>query len=135
MDRTLILVKPDAVARGLTGEIITRLERKGLQLAAMKLMTLDVATAAHHYADHEGKPFFAGLLQFITSGPIVAMIVEGTGAVEAGRQIIGTTDPLQAAPGSIRADFATEMRHNLVHGSDSAESAEREIAIYFGDDV
>jgi len=133
MDRTLILVKPDAVARGLTGEIITRLERKGLQLAAMKLMTLDVATARRHYADHEGKPFFEGLLQFITSGPIVAMILEGAGAVEASRQIIGATDPLQAAPGSIRADFATEMRHNLVHGSDSAESADREIAIYFGE--
>jgi len=133
MDRTFILVKPDALARGLTGEIITRLERRGLQLAAMKLMTLDEATARRHYADHEGKPFFEGLLQFITSGPIVAMILEGTGAVEAGRQIIGATDPLQAAPGSIRADFATEMRHNLVHGSDSAESAEREIAIYFGE--
>jgi len=133
MDRTLILVKPDAVARGLTGEIIIRLERKGLQLAAMKLMTLDEATAARHYADHAGKPFFEGLLQFITSGPIVAMILEGTGAVQASRQIIGVTDPLQAAPGSIRADFATEMRRNLVHGSDSAESAEREIAIYFGE--
>jgi len=133
MDRTFILVKPDALARGLTGEIITRLERRGLQLAAMKLMTLDEATAARHYADHEGKPFFEGLLQFITSGPVVAMIVEGTGAVEAGRQIIGATDPLQAAPGSIRAEFATEMRRNLVHGSDSAESAEREIAIYFGE--
>ena len=133
MDRTFILVKPDALARGLTGEIITRLERRGLQLAAMKLMTLDEATARRHYADHEGKPFFEGLLQFITSGPVVAMILEGTGAVEAGRQIIGATDPLQAAPGSIRADFATEMRHNLVHGSDSAESAKREIAIYFGE--
>ena len=133
MDRTLILVKPDAFARGLTGEIITRLERRGLQLAAMKLMTLDDATARHHYSDHEGKPFFEGLLEFITSGPIVAMILEGTNAVEAGRQIIGATDPLQAAPGSIRADFATEMRRNLVHGSDSAESAEREIAIYFGE--
>jgi len=133
MDRTFILVKPDALARGLTGEIITRLERRGLQLAAMKLMTLDEATARRHYADHEGKPFFEGLLQFITSGPVVAMILEGTYAVEAGRQIIGATDPLQAAPGSIRADFATEMRHNLVHGSDSAESAEREIAIYFGE--
>jgi len=133
MDRTFILVKPDALARGLTGEIITRLERRGLQLAAMKLMTLDEATAARHYADHEGKPLFEGLLQFITSGPVVAMIVEGTGAVEAGRQIIGATDPLQAAPGSIRADLATEMRRNLMHGSDSAESAEREIAIYFGE--
>ena len=133
MDRTFILVKPDALARGLTGEIITRLERRGLQLAAMKLMTLDEATARRHYADHEGKPFFEGLLQFITSGPVVAMILEGTYAVEAGRQIIGATDPLQAAPGSIRADLATEMRRNLVHGADSAESAEREIVIYFGE--
>ncbi len=133
MDRTLILVKPDAFARGLTGEIITRFERRGLQLAAMKLMTLDVATARRHYADHEGKPFFEGLLDFITSGPVVAMILEGNNAVEASRQIIGATDPLQAAPGSIRAEFATEMRRNLVHGSDSAESAEREIAIYFGE--
>ena len=134
MDRTLILIKPDAFARGLTGEIITRFERKGLKLTAMQLRTLDEDTATRHYADHEGKPFFGGLIEFITSGPVVAMIVEGTGAVEAGRQIIGATDPLQAAPGSIRADFATEMRRNLVHGSDSAESAEREIAIYFGDE-
>lgn len=134
MDRTLILVKPDAFARGLTGEIITRFERKGLQLVAMKLMRLDAAIATHHYADHAGKPFFDGLIEFITSGPVVAMIVEGVNAVDAGRQIIGTTDPLEAAPGSIRADFATEMRRNLVHGSDSAESAEREIAIYFGDE-
>jgi len=133
MDRTLILVKPDAFARRLTGEIITRFERKGLQVAAMQLMTLDERMAKRHYAEHEGKPFFDGLVAFITSGPVVAMIVEGTGAVEAGRQLIGATDPLQAAPGSIRAEFATEMRRNLVHGSDSAESAEREIAIYFGE--
>ncbi len=133
MDRTLILVKPDAFARGLTGEIITRFERKGLKLAALKLMTVDVGTAKRHYADHEGKPFFDGLIAFITSGPLVAAIFEGKNAVESGRQIIGATDPLQAAPGSIRSDFATEMRYNLVHGSDSPESAEREIAIYFGD--
>jgi len=133
MDRTLILVKPDAFARGLTGEIITRFERKGLKLAAMKLMTVDADTAKRHYADHAGKPFFEGLIAFITSGPMVALIVEGTNAVEAGRQIIGATDPLLAAPGSLRADLATEMRYNLVHGADTAESAEREIEIYFGD--
>lgn len=132
MDRTLILVKPDAFERRLTGEIITRFERKGLQLAAMRLMTLDEQTAKRHYAEHEGKAFFGGLVEFITSGPLVAMILEGSNAVEAGRQIIGSTDPLQAAPGSIRGDFATDTRRNLVHGSDSAESAEREIAIYFG---
>jgi nucleoside-diphosphate kinase len=134
MDRTLILVKPDAFARGLTGEIITRFERKGLRLAAMKVMTVDEDTAKRHYADHEGKPFFGGLIEFITSGPLVAMILEGDNAAEAGRQIIGATDPLQAAPGSIRADFATVMARNLVHGADSPESAEREIAIYFGDE-
>jgi nucleoside-diphosphate kinase len=133
MDRTLILVKPDAFARGLTGEIIARFERKGLKLTAMALRTLDEATAKRHYADHEGKPFFGGLIEFITSGPLVAAIFEGQNAVDAGRQIIGATDPLKAAPGSIRADYATEMRRNLVHGSDSPESAEREIAIYFGE--
>ena len=135
MDRTLILVKPDAFARGLTGEIITRFERKGLKLAAMKLMTVDADTAKRHYADHEGKPFFDGLITFITSGPLVAAVFEGSNAVESGRQIIGATDPLKAAPGSIRADFATEMQRNLVHGADSPESAEREIAIYFGSDA
>jgi len=133
MDRTLILVKPDAFARGLTGEIIARFERKGLKLTAMALRTLDEATAKRHYADHEGMPFFGGLIEFITSGPVVAAIFEGQNAVDAGRQIIGATDPLKAAPGSIRADYATEMRRNLVHGSDSPESAEREIEIYFGE--
>jgi nucleoside-diphosphate kinase len=132
MDRTLILVKPDAFARGLTGEIITRFERKGLQLAAMTLMTLDDDTAKRHYAEHEGKPFFDGLVEFITSGPLVAMVIEGPNAVVACRHIIGATDPLKAAPGSIRADYATVMARNLVHGSDSPESAEREIAIFFG---
>jgi len=135
MDRTLILVKPDAFARGLTGEIITRFERKGLRLAALKLMTVDAATAERHYADHAGKPFFEGLIAFITSGPLVAAIFEGANAVEAGRQIIGVTDPLQATPGSIRGDFATVTQRNLVHGADSAESAEREIEIYFGDQL
>ncbi|MBW3608212.1 MAG: nucleoside-diphosphate kinase [Actinobacteria bacterium] len=134
MDRTLILVKPDAFARGLTGEIITRFERKGLTLAAMKLMTLDEDTARRHYAEHEGKPFFDGLVAFITSGPLVAMILEGPNAVAAGRQLIGSTHGIYAAPGSIRGDFATDMQRNLVHGSDSDASAMREIEIYFGEE-
>ena len=134
MSRTLLLVKPDAFARQLTGEIITRFERKGLRLTAIMLMTLDEPTAKRHYAEHEGKPFFEDLVAFITSGPLVAMIVEGAHAVEAGRQVIGKTNGIEAAPGSIRGDFALETQRNLVHGSDSAESAEREIAIYFGDE-
>jgi nucleoside-diphosphate kinase len=134
MDRTLILVKPDAFARNLTGEIIARFERKGLRLVALKLMTLDEETAKVHYAEHEGKPFFDELVAFITSGPLVAMILEGPNAIEAGRQMIGSTNGLQAAPGSIRGDYAIETRRNLVHGSDSPESAAREIAIYFPDE-
>ncbi len=132
MDRTLILVKPDAFARHLTGEIIARFERKGLHLSALKLMTVDEQTARRHYAEHEGKPFFDGLVAFITSGPLVAMILEGPNAIEAARQLIGATNGFEAAPGSIRGDYALEVRRNLVHGSDSRESAEREIAIYFG---
>jgi nucleoside-diphosphate kinase len=132
MDRTLILVKPDAFARNLTGEIIARFERKGLRLAALKMMTLSDEMARKHYAEHEGKPFFEGLLAFITSGPVVAMILEGEDAVLAARQVIGTTNPLEAAPGSIRADFALVMQKNLVHGSDSPQSAEREAALFFG---
>ena len=132
MDRTLILVKPDAFARRLTGEIIARFERKGLQLAALKMMTVDVATAKRHYAEHVGRPFFDALVGFITSGPIVAMILEGPDAVKAARQLIGATDGLEADVGSIRGDYAMEVRRNLVHGSDSAESAAREEAIFFG---
>jgi nucleoside-diphosphate kinase len=132
MNRTLVLVKPDAFERHLTGEIIARFERKGLHLAELKLMTLDEDTAKRHYAEHEGKPFFDGLVAFITSGPLVAMILEGENAVRAARQVIGATDPMAAAPGSIRADYALIMRHNLVHGSDSDESAAREAAIFFG---
>ena len=132
MDRTLILVKPDAFARRLTGEIIARFERKGLQLAALKMMTVDVATAKRHYAEHVGAPFFDALVGFITSGPIVAMILEGPDAVKAARQLIGATDGLEADVGSIRGDYAMEVRRNLVHGSDSAESAAREEAIFFG---
>ncbi len=131
MDRTLILVKPDAFERRLTGEIIARFERKGLNITAMKLMTLDEQTARRHYAEHEGKDFYEPLVRFITEGPMVAMILEGRSAIEAARQIIGVTDGLEATPGSIRGDFALETRHNLVHASDSDESAAREIAIYF----
>ena len=134
MDRTLILVKPDAFARGLTGEIIARFERKGLTIAALKLMTIDEDHAKRHYAEHEGKPFFDDLVTFITSGPLVAMIFVGPNAVAAGRQLIGSTHGIYAAPGSIRGDYGTSMRYNLVHGSDSDASAEREIEIYFGDD-
>jgi nucleoside-diphosphate kinase len=133
MDRTLILVKPDAFARRLTGELITRFERKGLRLAALEMMTLDHKTAKRHYAEHEGKPFFDALVTFITSGPLVAMILEGPNAIEAARQLIGATNGVEAAPGSIRGDYGLEIRRNLVHGSDSAESAEREIEIYFGE--
>jgi len=133
MDRTLILVKPDAFARNLTGEIIARFERKGLRIAALKHMTLDEATAERHYAEHEGKPFFGELVDFITSGPLVAMVLEGPHAVQAARQVIGATNPLEAAPGSIRGDFALEVGQNMVHGSDSDESAAREIAIFFGE--
>jgi nucleoside-diphosphate kinase len=133
MDRTLILVKPDAFPRGLTGEIISRFERKGLKLVALRLMTMDVELAQDHYAEHEGKAFYGELVQFITSGPLVAMVLEGPRAIEAARQVIGVTDPLQAAPGSIRGDFAIEVGQNLVHGSDSPESAAREVELFFGE--
>jgi nucleoside-diphosphate kinase len=133
MDRTLILVKPDAFARRLTGEVIARFERKGLQLAALKMMVVSEELAREHYGEHVGRDFYEPLVTFITSGPIVAMILEGPGAIEAARQIIGTTDGIKAAPGSIRGDYALEVRRNLVHGSDSAESAVREIKIFFGE--
>jgi nucleoside-diphosphate kinase len=131
MDRTLILVKPDAFARGLTGEIIARFERKGLRIAALQLMRMSDDLARRHYAEHEGKPFFGELVDFITSGPLVAMVLEGDSAVEAARQVIGATNPLQAAPGSIRGDLAIAVGQNMVHGSDSPESAERESALFF----
>ena len=131
MERTLILVKPDAFARNLTGEIVARFERKGLRIAALKLMTMDPALAEQHYAEHEGKPFFGELVEFITSGPLVAMVLEGHEAVVAARQVIGATNPLEAAPGSIRGDFALEVGQNLVHGSDSNESAAREVGLFF----
>jgi nucleoside-diphosphate kinase len=131
MSRTLILVKPDAFARGLTGEIIARFERKGLTIAALQHMTLDEATAKTHYAEHEGKPFFGELVDFITSGPLVAMVLEGHEAVKAARQVIGATNPLEATTGSIRGDFALEVGKNMVHGSDADESAEREAKLFF----
>jgi nucleoside-diphosphate kinase len=131
VDRTLILVKPDAFARNLTGEIIARFERKGLRLVALKLMTMTRELAQQHYAEHEGKPFFEELVSFITSGPLVAMVLEGEAAVEAARQVIGATNPLQAAPGSIRGDFAVAVGQNMVHGSDAPESAAREVGLFF----
>jgi nucleoside-diphosphate kinase len=131
VDRTLILVKPDAFARGLTGEIIARFERKGLTLAALKQMQVTEDLAKEHYAEHDGKPFFGELVAFITSGPLVAMVLEGNDAVKAARQVIGATNPLEATTGSIRGDFATEVGKNMVHGSDSAESAARESGLFF----
>ncbi len=131
MDRTLILIKPDAFARNLTGEIIARFERKGLRIAALKHMTVSEDLAKQHYAEHDGKPFFGELVEFITSGPLVAMVLEGDEAVKAARQVIGATNPLEAAPGSIRGDFAIEVGKNMVHGSDSPESGQREAAIFF----
>ena len=131
MSRTLILVKPDAFARNLTGEIIARFERKGLRITALRHMTLDRRLAEQHYAEHQGKPFFEELVSFITSGPLVAMVLEGEQAVTAARQVIGATNPLEATSGSIRGDFAIEVGQNMVHGSDSPESAEREANLFF----
>jgi nucleoside-diphosphate kinase len=133
MDRTLILVKPDAFARALTGEIIARFERKGLRIVALRQLTMERELAERHYAEHAERPFFGELVEFITSGPLVAMVLEGVDAVRAARQVIGATNPLEAAPGSIRGDFAIETGQNLVHGSDSPESAAREAALFFGE--
>ena len=131
MDRTLILVKPDAFERGLTGELIARFERKGLRIVALKLMRVDRELAERHYSEHSGKVFFGELIEFITRAPLVAMVLEGESAVEAARQLIGATNPVEAAPGSIRGDFAIEVTFNLVHGSDSPNTAAREIALWF----
>jgi nucleoside-diphosphate kinase len=131
MSRSLILIKPDAVGRGLTGEIISRLERKGLKIAALKMLQMDDTLAKRHYAIHEGKSFFSSLVEFITSGPIIATVIEGSNAVEAVRRIMGETDPLKASAGTIRGDFGLDLTQNLIHGSDSEENAEKEIAIFF----
>ncbi len=133
MDRTLILVKPDAFARSLSGEIIARFERKGLKIVALRHMTVTRELAEQHYAEHAQRPFFGELVDFITSGPILAMVLEGPDAVRAARQLIGATNPLEAAPGSMRGDFAIEMGTNMVHGSDSPESAAREASLFFGE--
>lgn len=131
-ERTLILIKPDGVRRGLVGEVIARIERKGLKLVAMDLRVADKATAEEHYAEHKERPFYGELVDFITSAPLVAGVVEGPNAIAAWRQLAGGTNPVEAAtPGSIRGDFALEVAENIVHGSDSPESAEREISIWF----
>ena len=131
-ERTLVLVKPDGVERKLVGEVLARIERKGLRLVAMDLRTIDRDLATQHYAEHDGKPFFESLLEFITSGPLVAAVAEGPRAITAWRQLAGGTDPVEkATPGTIRGDFALETTFNLVHGSDSTESAAREIKLWF----
>ena len=131
MERTLVLVKPDGVQRGLVGEIIGRLERRGLKLIALKMMQITRELAGRHYAEHQGKPFYDGLLAFITSGPVIAMIWEGREAVTVVRSAMGSTDPLKAAPGTIRGDLALDLGMNLIHGSDSPARAETEIALFF----
>jgi nucleoside-diphosphate kinase len=132
-ERTLVLIKPDGVRRGLIGAVISRIERKGLKIIALELRTLSEETASTHYAEHVGKPFFGSVVDFITSGPLVALVAEGPRAVEAFRGLAGATDPVKAAPGTIRGDHALEIGENVVHGSDSPESAEREIKIFFPD--
>ena len=129
--RTLVLVKPDGGARGLAGEVISRIERRGYRIVALEQRTLTAEVAQAHYAEHEGKPFFAGLVEFITSGPLVAAVVEGPDVIEAWRTMMGATNPIKSAPGTIRGDLATVMTENISHGSDSAESAAREIGLFF----
>ena len=134
MDRTLVLIKPDALQRGLAAEILSRLERRGLKIVGLRLMRMDQALARRHYAEHEGKPFLDSLVRFITSGPLIAGVFEGPNAVEAARGLMGATDPQQAAPGTIRGDLGLFIQSNLIHGSDSPESAAREIALFFAED-
>ena len=133
IQRTLVLVKPDAVRRGLIGEVLSRIERKGLRIVAMDLRTIDADLAGTHYAEHVGKPFFEPLVRFITSGPLVALVIEGPRAIEAFRGLAGATDPVKATAGTIRGDHALDVQQNIVHGSDSPDSAEREIKIFFAD--
>ena len=130
-ERSLVLVKPDGVARGLVGQVVARLEAKGLRLVAAELRTLTAEVAEEHYAEHRERPFFGSLVEFITGGPLLALVVEGPRAIEAFRALAGATDPVKAAPGTIRGDFALEVQNNIVHGSDSPESAAREIALFF----
>ena len=133
MERTLILIKPDAMQRGLAGEVISRLERRGLKIVAIRMLKVSTPLAKKHYAEHERKPFFKGLVEYITSSPIIAAVLEGNGAIKGTRQTMGATNPLEAATGSIRADFGLEKGRNLTHASDSPTSAKREIALFFGD--
>ncbi len=135
MERTFIIIKPDAVQRGLVGEIISRFERRGLKLSAMKFLQVDDALARQHYAVHAERPFFGGLIAYITSSPVVALVMEGTNAIAVVRQTVGATKPAEAAPGTIRADFGLEIGRNLVHASDGPETAASEIAMWFGDDL
>lgn len=130
-ERTLVLVKPDGVERGLIGEVLGRIERRGYTLAAAQLRTLDRATAAEHYAEHAGKPFFDGLVDFITSGPLLAAVAQGPGVIAAWREMMGATDPIKAQAGTVRGDLACELSRNVAHGSDSPESAAREIGLFF----
>jgi len=132
-ERTLIIVKPDGVQRALVGEVIGRLERRGLRIAALELRQIDRALAERHYGEHEGKPFYAGLVDYITSGPVVTLVVEGPGAVAVVRATVGVTNPATATPGTIRADFGLTIGRNLIHASDSVESAAREVGLFFGD--
>ena len=133
MERTLVLIKPDAMQRGLAGEVISRLERRGLKIVAIRMLKVGKTLAKKHYAEHEGKPFFPGLVEYITSSPIIAAVFEGANAIAATRQTMGATSPTEAAPGSIRADFGLDRGRNLTHASDSPASAKREIALFFGD--
>jgi nucleoside-diphosphate kinase len=132
-ERTLVLIKPDGVRRGLAGEVLSRIERKGLRIVAMDMRIVGKDLAETHYAEHTGKPFYGSLVDFITSGPLVALVVEGPRAIEAFRALAGATDPVKASPGTIRGDYALEVQDNIVHGSDSPDSAEREIKIFFPD--
>ena len=134
MERTLVLMKPDAMQRGLAGEALSRLERRGLRIAALRLFQMDEAMARRHYGEHEGKPFYEGLISYITACPIIAAVLEGSDAVEVVRRTIGATNPAEAEPGTIRGDLALETGRNLIHGSDSPESAKREIALFFRED-
>ncbi len=135
MERTFVIIKPDAVQRGLIGEIVARFERRGLKIVGMKFMQVSEELARQHYAVHQGKPFFEGLIQYITSAPVVAMVLEGTDAIAAVRTSMGATRPAEAAPGTIRGDFGLEIGRNLVHGSDGPETAATEIALWFGEDL
>jgi len=132
VEQTLVIIKPDGVQRGLVGEIVGRLERRGLKIVALELRQIDRALAERHYGEHEGKPFYAGLVDYIVSGPVVTMVLEGPRAVEATRAAIGATRPVESAPGTIRGDLGLEVGRNLIHGSDSPESAAREVALFFG---